>query len=110
MKSKTTEEILLAPRPEQEAWLLDRSRTPRQILKFTKSTSTYADIHALADITLRVRISEISERSTRFIIYLTVALLVLTVALLVYTIFLYEDARANTNHYQTSSPQLDIHP
>ena len=110
MKVKTPKEISVAPKPEQEAWLLDCHRTPREILDFTKLTSAYTDIHALADISLRVRLSEISERSTRWVIGLTVALLIVTAALLIYTERLYKDAHTNTYRDQASSPQLEIHP
>src|ERR1035437_6057493 len=91
---KNPREISTAPKPEQEAWLLDSRRTPREILDFTKLRSAHTDIQAIADLALHVRLSEIAESSTRCIIRLTVALLVLTAVLLIFTAYLYKDTHA----------------
>jgi hypothetical protein len=107
---KTAKEISTATQAEREAWLLDNRRTPREILDFTKITSEHTDIHALADLALWVRLSEIAETSTRCIIRLTLALLVLTAALLVFTAYLYKDTHALISHEQTGSPDIVKHP
>ena len=79
--------------PEVQAYLLNPSRTPREILRFIKAAPKEAHDTHLATHALKVRISEEQsesaekmERQTRQLVFLTWALLVVIFVLLVYTV------------------------
>lgn len=81
--------------PEQQQWLLDPTRTPREIVQFIQDSSVGSHSTHLARTTLEVRISEVAEASsirleqqTKTLIRLTYALVGLTVGLLILTFFL----------------------
>jgi len=86
---KSPEEIANSPSaPERHQWLLDPSRKLRELLRFqTAAVRERHDAH-LATHVLFVRIAEISEISTRRIIWLTWGLFGLTAGLLWATIVL----------------------
>jgi hypothetical protein len=83
---KTPLEIAKAPKAEQKEWLLYPKRKPRDILLFDRITSEYTDIHELSHRALQNRLSEIAEKQTRAIIFLTVILTILTAALAIQAI------------------------
>ena len=78
---KTPQEIANASKADQKDWLLCPKRKTRDILLFDRITSEYTDIHDLSQRALQVRLSEIAEKQTRWIIILTFILIVLTAAL-----------------------------
>ena len=68
--------------PAKSKWLLDKSRTPRELLRFINTGMMVRQHHfEIARCALEVRVSEIAEVSTRRITRLTVALLIFTIFL-----------------------------
>ena len=81
---------------EKEGWLLDHSRSPREILAFIQAAPAAGHAYSLARHVLQVRISEIAEapsfrleRHTKVLVILTYAVVALTLGLFIFTIALY---------------------
>jgi hypothetical protein len=81
---------------EKEGWLLDHSRSPREILAFIQASPAAGHAYSLAQHALEVRISEIAEasslrleRHTKQLVLLTYILAAFTLGVLIFTIALY---------------------
>jgi hypothetical protein len=96
--------------PAVNKWLMDPSRSPRDILQFIEVTPPMNFSAHLATHVLNVRLSEIAEISTKRIVRLTVGLLLLTAGLLAFTVALYEDAHADIQRHTLTQQYESQHP
>jgi hypothetical protein len=78
---------------EQQEWLFDKERTPREILQFLSYTLAVLPIYQFARDALQVRISEQAEasstrleRHTVKLVHLTYVLAALTLGLLIFEV------------------------
>ena len=114
--NQTPEEMAMSSNgPEKTEWLLEPSRKPRDILRFMRASPKDGHSAYVAESALEVRLAEIIEAYTRWLICLTIALAILTVGLLAVAAHdvcfpknapLKEERTQTTNDHHVATPPL----